>query len=70
MSAGETRLLREKRRILAESSTPAIPMTRWRGNPLNRYTACDIASSGLATGTMMRGRMLDDLGRYVLRMIL
>ena len=37
----------------AESSTPAIPMTRSRGNPLSRYTAWHIASSGLATGTMI-----------------
>ena len=38
----------------AESSTPAMPITRSRGNLLRRYTACDIASSGLATGTMMQ----------------
>ena len=38
----------------AESSTPAMPMTRSRGNLLRRNTACDIASSGLATGTMMQ----------------
>ena len=41
-------------RIRAESSTPAMPMTRSRGNPLSRYTAWHIASSGLATGTMMQ----------------
>ncbi len=42
-----------KVRMRAESSTPAMPITRSRGNPLSRYTACDIASSGLATGTMI-----------------
>ena len=41
-------------RMRAESSTPAMPITRSRGNLLRRYTACDIASSGLATGTMMQ----------------
>ena len=40
-------------RMRAESSTPAIPITRSRGNPLRRYTAWHIASSGLATGTMI-----------------
>ena len=35
----------------AESSTPAMPMTRSRGNLVSRNSACDIASSGLATGT-------------------
>ena len=43
-----------KVRMRAESSTPAMPMTRSRGNLLNRYTAWDIASSGLATGMMMQ----------------
>ena len=38
----------------AESSTPAMPITRSRGNLLNLNTACDMASSGLATGTMMQ----------------
>ena len=41
-------------RMRAESSTPAMPMTRSRGKPLSRYTAWHIASSGLATGTMMQ----------------
>ena len=45
-------------RMRAESSTPAIPMTRSRGNPLSFSTAWHIASSGLATGTMMQ------LGEY------
>ncbi len=42
-----------KARMRAESSTPAMPMTRSRGNSLSRYTAWHIASSGLATGTMI-----------------
>ncbi len=40
-------------RIRAESRTPAMPMTRSLGNLLRRYTACAIASSGFATGTMI-----------------
>ena len=44
--------------IRAESSTPAIPMTRSRGKPLSLKTAWHIASSGFATGTMMQ------LGEY------
>ena len=43
-----------KVRIRAESRMPAIPITRSRGKPLRRYTAWHIASSGLATGTMMQ----------------
>jgi hypothetical protein len=35
----------------AESSTPAMPMMRSRGNFVSRKSACDMASSGLATGT-------------------
>ena len=55
MSAGDTFSSSAMNvRMRAESSTPAMPMTRSRGNLLRRYTACDIASSGLATGTMMQ----------------
>ena len=43
-----------KVRMRAESSTPAMPITRSRGKPLRRYTAWHIASSGFATGTMMQ----------------
>ena len=45
-------------RMRAESSTPAMPITRSRGKPLSFSTAWHIASSGLATGTMMQ------LGEY------
>ena len=38
----------------AESSTPAIPITRSRGSPLRRYATCAIASRGLVTGMMMQ----------------
>ena len=35
--------------ILAESSTPAIPITRFFEKPLILYAACAIASRGLVT---------------------
>ena len=41
-------------RMRAESSTPAMPTTRSRGNPLARYTTWHIASRGFVTGTMMQ----------------
>ena len=40
-------------RMRAESSTPAMPMTRSRGNLVSLKIACAIASSGFATGMMM-----------------
>ncbi len=36
----------------AESSTPAMPITRSRGNLVSLKSAWDIASSGFATGTI------------------
>ena len=38
----------------AESSTPAMPTTRSRGKPAQTGDRFDMASSGLATGTMMQ----------------
>jgi hypothetical protein len=36
-------------RMRAESSTPAMPITRWRGKPETRRATSHIASSGLVT---------------------
>ena len=38
----------------AESSTPAMPITRSRGKPAFLYAVCAIASSGLATMIRMQ----------------
>ena len=38
----------------AESSTPAMPITRSRGKPDCLYAVCAIASSGLATTSRMQ----------------
>ena len=46
-------------RMRAESSTPAMPITRSRGNFDSFSTACAIASSGFDTGMMMQ------LGEYL-----
>ena len=37
----------------AESSTPAIPMTRWEGKPDFFHASCTIASRGLVTRMRM-----------------
>src|SRR5215471_4940374 len=43
-----------KARKRAESSTPAMPITRSRGKPLILYAACAMASSGLETTIRMQ----------------
>ena len=43
-----------KQRMRAESSTPAIPITRSRGKPETRRATSHIASSGLETTTRMQ----------------
>jgi hypothetical protein len=51
----------------AESSTPAMPMMRSRGNLVRRNSACDMASSGLATGTTIAfGTVLHEIRRDAL----
>ena len=56
-----------KARIRAESSTPAMPMTRSRGNFDSLSTAWAIASSGFDTGMMMQfGRVLHHLLGHLL----
>ena len=40
----------------AESSTPAMPITRFAGKPDFFHASCTIASSGLVTSTRMASR--------------